>query len=480
MIIPNPQGNRGNYFEDQNVSNNRDYLFAGHTRLWGKRAAWNLIQRIPRLLGGQDMKKSMKAAILVGLLAVIIAGIMIIRQDETTAAFANAKAAEAENAELERERQRTGLLAEADQLFRGYYYDEAIDLLKSDPSVITTATNDAITVKISEIERAKASLVKYDGPVQHIFFHSLIVYPELAFDDKGHPAKGYNMWMATVSEFKKILPRLEEKGYVLYPLTDYIEPDPDKPGNIRLKDIYLPPGKTPLVISVDDVNYYDYMKPDGFADRLVMGEDGRVWTEVITPEGKTVLTRDGDVMPILDDYVDVHPGFSWRGAKGTIALTGYQGALGYRITDGLPREAEWQQTVRTIADTMKADGWSFACHSYTHNGYFRDGSLTMKQLEYDTERWIQKIMPYVGNTNIYISPFGVHFRKDDPRYRYLVEQGFNIYCPVSNERRITFNSDNIVMPRVNIDGYSMTKRTEELQKYYFDVSEVMDPKRPVL
>lgn len=424
------------------------------------------------------MKKSMKAVMVVGLLAVIACGAMIVHQTKTTAAFAEAKAAE--RAEREQEKQKEEKLLQAEKLFQGYFYDEAVEVLKSEPSMITAATDDAITLKIAEIEKSKAALVKYEGPIHHIFFHSLIVYPELAFDGEGHPAQGYNMWMTTVSEFKKMLPRLEKKGYILYPLTEYVEPDPENPEKLKLKDIYLPADKIPLVISIDDVNYYDYMKPDGFANRLVVGEDGRVWTEVITPEGKTVLTRDGDVMPILDDYVKAHPGFSWKGAKGTIALTGYQGALGYRITDGLPQEGEWQQTVTKIADIMKANGWSFACHSYTHNGYFRDGTLTLKQMKYDTDRWIQRIAPYVGKTNIYISPFGVHFKKDDPRYRYLIEQGYNIYCPVSNERKITVNADNIVMPRVNLDGYSMNRRGKELEKYYFEISEVLDPMRPAL
>ena len=426
------------------------------------------------------MKKYMTTAIIIGLVAVVAAGIMIVQQTETSAVFATAEESEAEKADREMKKHKEEILSRADQLLSGYFYDEAIDLLKSEPEVITTATDDAIQLKIAEVLKAKDSLVKYEGPVQHIFFHSLIIYPELAFDRKGHPANGYNMWMASVSEFKKMLPELEKKGYVLYPLTEYIEPDPQNPNKVKLKDIYLPPGKIPLVISIDDVNYYDYMKPDGFANRLVLGDDGRVWTEVITPEGKTTLTRDGDVMPILDDYVEAHPGFSWRGAKGTMALTGYQGALGYRITDGLPQEEVWKQTVKKIADTMKANGWSFACHSYTHNGYFRDGSLTMKLIKYDTDRWIKKIEPYVGKTNIYVSPFGVHFKKDDPRYRYLIERGFRIYCPVSNERKITVNSDNVVMPRVNIDGYSMSHRRNELEKHYFDVSEVWDTLRPDL
>ena len=61
-----------------------------------------------------------------------------------------------------------------------------------------------------------------------------------------------------------------------------------------------------------------------------------------------------------------------------------------------------------------------------------------------------------------------------------MEQGYQIYCPVGNSRKITVNSDNIVMPRVNLDGYSMNKRAAELEKYYFKISEVIDPMRPAL
>lgn len=377
--------------------------------------------------------------------------------------------------------EREIILAKAEMLARGYYYDEAIALLQTAPEASPKEIEegrDAVSDKIAETQAAKASLVKYEGPWHHVFFHSLIIYPELAFDNVGHPAQGYNMWMTTVSEFKKMLPEFLKRNYVLYRLEDYITVDSE--GNLKQADIYLPPGKIPLVISIDDVNYYDYMKPDGFANRLVLGNDGRVWTEVITPEGQVTQTRDGDVMPILDDFVAEHPEFSWRGAKGTIACTGYQGALGYRITDDLPEEAKWQQEVKAIADTLRADGWSFACHSYTHNGYFRDYTITMGQMKYDTDRWIEKIAPWIGRTNIYISPFGVSWKNDDPLYRYIVDSGYQIFCPVGNGRVIKANSDNIIMPRVNLDGYTMNKRPGELEKYYFDVKDVIDPKRPPL
>ncbi|MCL2562077.1 MAG: hypothetical protein FWE10_07170 [Rikenellaceae bacterium] len=370
-------------------------------------------------------------------------------------------------------------IAIAQRLFDGYFYDEAIDTLRA---ALQAARGDdekaEINALIAEIEDGQAALVKYTGPVHHVFFHSLIIYPELAF--KSGQAQGYNMWMTTVSEFEKMLPALHERGYVLYNINDYIEQDSANPARIKLRDIMLPPGKIPLVLSIDDVNYYKYMEGDGFASRLVLGDDGRVYTEVRTPEGDTVTTRTGDVMPILDDYVAAHPDFSFRGAKGIIALTGYEGAMGYRIVPGNSdeRNAELTAAAKAVADALKRKGWLFACHSYTHNQYFNNGTITMERIAYDTNKWKRYIEPVTGTTNIYISPFGVYYGATDPRFRYLVESGFNIYCPVGNSRRVYFNGDNIVMPRFNLDGYRLSRGKDELAKYYFDPDSIIDPVRP--
>lgn len=422
------------------------------------------------LKGEKKQRKNnyLKLALAVGIIAVTALAVIIMKssleQDMT---------ASAEN----RNEERNMVIGEADKLALGYFYDEALTVLQEDPTLIDeNITGDAIKLKIADIEKQKASLVKYEGVIEHVFFHSLIIYPELAFDNKGHPAQGYNMWMTTVKEFKAMLPELYRRGYVLYPLSETVQVGED--GSVTPKDIYLPEGKKPLVISIDDVNYYDYMKPDGFANRLVLGEDGRVWTEVIEPKGETKLTRDGDVMPILDDFVVKHPDFSWKGAKGVIAVTGYQGALGYRITDDLPEEARWQQEVKAIADTLKADGWLFACHSYTHNGYFRTGKVTMSQMKYDTDRWKQKIAPWVGDTNIYISPFGWHWDNKNSIHRYIADSGYKIFCPVDISRNTKFYKDIMVMPRVNLDGYTMQKRPDFVNKYYFDVNKIYDRARP--
>src|SRR5699024_5738499 len=151
--------------------------------------------------------------------------------------------------------------------------------------------------------------------------------------------------------------------------------------------------------------------------RLGVDETGRVVTVV---DGQP--TYDGDVMPILDQYVAEHPEFSWQGAKGDVAITGYEGALGARSTDqedSQPETQAWMlQKTQDVAEALRGSGWQIACHSYTHNQYWSDRTITDQQEQYDIGRWKRDIAPYVGETNIFISPFGVSFADDDPRLLY--------------------------------------------------------------
>lgn len=371
------------------------------------------------------------------------------------------------------------LILQADNSLPGYNYDKALAILETRKDLIDSKDpKDLITAKINEINSMKANLVRYHGDIQHIFFHSLIIYPELAFDNDAS-AQGYNSFMTTVTEFKRMLPLLEQKGYVLYPINELYTIDKDT-GNMEPKDIYLPKGKKPLILSIDDVSYYDYMKHDGFANRLVIGKDKRVWTQVITPDGKTEVTRDGDVMPILDDYVAKHPDFSWHGTKGIIALTGYEGVLGYRITDGLPQTDAWRKEVTKIADTLKAEGWLFACHSYTHNQHFTKYTTTLAQMKYDLDRWARNIEPYVGKTNIYISPFGYNFHRGNPAHEYIIQAGYNVFCSVGPSGRLKFLNNIMLMPRVDLDGYRFTHYPDQIEEDFFPVDQVIDASRPPL
>ncbi len=373
---------------------------------------------------------------------------------------------------------RQELLDEVALLARGYFYDEAIAALEQAGEL----RGDETDAELARIQALKDGLVKYEGQPYHVFFHSLIIYPELAFDDKGHPAEGYNMWMTTVDEFKAMLPLFLQNDFVLYDITELVEFD--AAGNAKPKDIYLPAGKKPLIISIDDVSYYDYMLPDGFATRLVINDAGDVVTEVKAPDGTVSQTYDGDVMPIVDQFVKEHPEFSFRGAKGVVAPTGYQGAFGYRITDpDWFTEAEFKKLcddTRAIAARLRETGWQIGCHSYTHNSFWR-GDMTLEQVKNDLERWKSLMTPYVGETNILITPFGGRFGTEGAVYDYIVKElGFTIVCPVGAGMATTYQQHGMMQDRLNLDGYTMIKHPERVSKYFFDPAPIIDPARPPL
>ena len=365
---------------------------------------------------------------------------------------------------------RQALLERAYSLAQGYYYTEALALLDQADSLRNPQT-EALR---QEIAQKQAELVPYEGDqFYHIFFHSLIVDTDRAFDGD-YDSAGYDLYMTTVSEFKAMLPKLQAAGFILYDITDLVE---FRDGKAVRREILLPPGKKPLVISVDDVNYYKYMEGDGFAERLDVDEAGRVVTVV---DGQP--TYDGDVMPILDQYVAEHPEFSWQGAKGVVAITGYEGAFGYRITDLEDYDAETQswmlRKTRDVAEALRGSGWQIACHSYTHNQYWSDRTITDQQEQYDIGRWKRDIAPYVGETNIFISPFGVSFADDDPRLLYLKEQGFTIYCPVEANMTTRWENGMLFQGRLNLDGLVMKDYPERVKRFFFDPADLLDPARP--
>jgi hypothetical protein len=362
---------------------------------------------------------------------------------------------EARLAELAEKREAA--IKEADALAAQYFYDEALEAL-SDPEI----ADETVSAKIKEIEAAKASLVNYEGDIKHIFFHSLILYPEVVFRDKKTPMGGYNAGFSTKAEFEKMLPQLYERGYVLYDLNECYE---KVDGVMTRKEILLPPGKQPLILSVDDVAY---AYGSGFALNLTAKDDGSLVNLVKTPGGEIVEMEDGDVFGVLEKFVREHPDFSYKGHKGTLALTGFQGAFGFSL-----ETEDGQAEIMKTAAALRARGWNFASHSYTHNrnNYFGPNSKPAN-IQYDTNKWMAKVAPYIGQTRLFIAPFGYRVRQ--PGLQYILDAGFEIYCTVSNKIVNELYDDYALMSRVEMSGYSMTYYKKLLNEHFFNVDEVFD------
>ena len=323
-------------------------------------------------------------------------------------------------------------------------------------------------------ESSNTELIKYEGKVFHIFFHSLIINPELAFNSP--KAEGYNDWMTTKDEFLEILPLLYRNDFILIDIASLIIKDTN--GSIKKADLYLPKGKKPLIISLDDVNYYQYMKGHGFAEKLIQDKNGEI-TTCVNNNGRMTTSSNGDIIPIIDHFVSIHPDFSFKGAKGIIAVTGYEGVFGYRTTSLSGDElVKATKEATQIAKQLKATGWRIASHSYSHSGKFRDSNITLDQLKNDTNKWKSQIEPIVGNTSIYISPFGMPLKATDERMKYLNLQGYYIYCPVGKDMNLNYSSNVMIEERLNFDGYSYLKDPKRIKKYFFDPAIFIDAQRP--
>jgi len=393
------------------------------------------------------------------------------------------QSAQVQEAELE------DLLNKADRLALGYDYDKAIELLSSNE---TFKDDPKVSEAIAKYNETKSTLVRQDPEkVPHVFFHSLIVDKSKAFDGD-RKQMSYNQVMTTVGEFEKILDILYEKGFVLVRIHDIAAMEKDESTGeyvMTPKDIMLPPGKTPIVMSQDDVCYYEYMVGDGFASRLVIGEDGRVTTEMDMDDG-TSKVGDYDLIPILNKFIDKHPDFSYKGAKAIIALTGYNGIFGYRTAPSYsenPTYEEDKKKATEIANALRADGWEIASHSWGHRHLGKESEEAFKT---DCDKWQNEVETLVGETDILIYPFGTdvgswhNYTNDNTRYVYLRDQGFRYFCNVDSSAPYWVQIDKEYMRqgRRNLDGYRMWKDIHDPEnaklKDLFDANEVYDKDRP--
>jgi hypothetical protein len=194
----------------------------------------------------------------------------------------------------------------------------------------------------------------------------------------------------------------------------------------------------------------------------------------------SVVTGPYDMVPILDDFVEKHPDFSYKGAKGIIALTGYEGSLGYRTNDPTsPTYEQDKETVKKVAEAMKANGWEFASHTWGHRDMSKS---TFSFVKTDMTKWMEQVGSLVGPTDIIIFPYGIdiettmgHYESD--KYHFLKELGFNYFCGVYSKPWMHIKNDYVRMTRRPLDGQAMLQFPERLADL-FNVNEVIDPERP--
>ena len=310
----------------------------------------------------------------------------------------------------------------------------------------------------------------YQGDIAHVFYHPVITEPKVAFTQEKNQAKGNFDWMITADEFKRSLNELYKHHYILI---DPHEAYDLKGKTVTRKELKLPKGKKPLILSIDDMNYYEYMRGHGYADRLVLDQKQHVVSETKDKNGKVTTSETNDIVPILNQFVKDHPDFSLNGQKGVVALTGYNGVLGYRTNELNNKDyLKRKEDAKKVVKAMKRDGWTFASHSWGHIDF---ANSSYDQIIRDTKRWKNEVEPIIGKTDVFIYPHGAQDR-GSKAYQYLVrDEGFKFLAGVGPNNFTDIGNDSVYQDRVAIDGLNLYDFKYKL-KPFLDPSKVYSEK----
>jgi len=347
-------------------------------------------------------------------------------------------------------------LLKAEKLAIQYDFDGAIQALTENEKI---QSETQIKEKIEEYKQSKTKLVPYTSEVPVLFTHNLINNPTLAF------AAGYKGLYLTVEEFKKIIQELYDRNYILVSFEEVFS---FEGGTWTRKELLLPENKKPFILNVDE-NAYDAQKPlQGFARGLAI-RDGEFVTRILS--STTVeLTGDGDVVPIIESFIKIHPDFSYKGSRGMLSLTGYAGTLGYRLTN----EIELND-VKALVSLLKEKGWTFACTSFSDSVQMYQTKPVASTIGNDLQNWNSVIRPIVGDTTVFISPFGIRF--EGQILNTILSFGYNVYFYDSIPTTSMINNGVLYLSRIGLTEENLRNYKDYIASNFFDSDNILDPSR---
>ena len=396
-----------------------------------------------------------------------------------------------EQARLAEEEQ--SLLEQAQLLAADYDYQGAVDLLNTFSGDM--GQYPALSAKVSEYEQAKKALVAWNDlqQVPNLSFQTLMADPAQAFRHSVY-GNAFNKNFVTVDEFSKMLDQLYANGYILVRMSDFIAEETAADGTVAYskKTLYLPAGKKPLMLTQTNVNYNIYMVdgdgdklPDkngaGFACKLLLDEKGDFTCEMVNRSGETV-TGAYDLVPILEDFIEKHPDFSYRGARAVLALTGYNGLFGYRTYIGAEKdfgEDAYNQAVSDatkVARALRDRGYELACYTYGNVAY---GEYSTSMLKNDLTQWLTEATPILGPTNMMVFAQKSDITDSEiysgEKFDTLQSGGFRFYLGFCNNDVLwaSVNSNYVRQGRILVTGSNMAYHSDWFDEL-FDTDTVLD------
>lgn len=379
-------------------------------------------------------------------------------------------------------------IAQAEAYAANYDYDEAIGVLEK-LIAAGTSNQEELLQKKSEYLKAQSDLVEWKdlSQIPNLSFHVLIADPVRAFANKEYGGL-YNRNFVTVDEFERILKELYANNYILVDFHNLVGSNVGVDGKTSYfaDPLFLPAGKSPVMITETLVNYFDYMidsnkdgQPDaggsGFASKLVV-RDGSVKAQMVDASGNTV-EGNYDLVPVLEDFIAEHPDFAFKGSRATLAVTGEEGIFGYRTnTSYISSRGQgfYDQEVaeaKVLVQTLREKGYTLACFTYGNVNY---KSMTVPQIQADLQNWVGQIVPVMGETDVL-----VYAREGDiddytgNKFTLLHNAGFRFFVTNGESPTTDIRESFVRQSRLMVTGNAMGWYSSRFSKY-FDANKVLD------
>ena len=393
---------------------------------------------------------------------------------------ASVKASEAAVNEAQRqEKEAQNLIDTAARLAEGYDYDGAIALLEGFTG--NKSNYPEIEIRLSEYKQQKSTLIAHNDPNQipNLSFHVLIADPDRAFSNREFGGQ-YNRNFVTIDEFERILDQLYINNYVLVDMDCFIsETIAGETVTYSSKPLYLPDGKKPFMLTETMVNYFNYMIDSdgdgvadkdgaGFASRLVL-QNGQIKAEMVNSSGETVV-GNYDLVPILEDFIEAHPDFSYQGSRALLAVTGHEGIFGYRTnksvidTKGQAYYDEQVAGAKTLVQALRDKGYTLASYTYGNIAY---GDKSATQIKADLQDWASQVAPVLGDMDVM-----VYARTSDigdysgAKFGVLSDAGFRYFVKHGSAPSAEVNNTYVRQSRLMVTGENMAWHSDQFSKYF--------------
>ena len=315
-----------------------------------------------------------------------------------------------------------------------------------------------------QYEKADSQLVLWEDPTKIPFlsFSKLITDPETDFAGKDGDDNRY--YHISTAEFTAILTQLYQNGYMLVNMDDIFTTTKADDGTTLIvkNELRLPEGRKPIVLI--------HCQPDGYENQLVLDSNGKITSKVTPAEGQS-YTGSYDFVPLLEDFIAENPGFSFRGARAVLAVTGHNGLFGYDL--------EETDSIQSIVQALKGQGYTLASNTY---GNVRYGKMDILEMQDDLAKWENEIKPLLGDTEIlaYARSSDISDGKEaytSKKYEKLYVAGFRYYMGIcyNSNPWMSITDNTIRMGRLMVTGGNLKEKAAMFANL-FDASVVYGAK----